>query len=116
LGADLSFFLSNDAATIDVTVTDEEGNYVNSWELNNLEAGKQTTHWDGLDYEGNQAEAGTYKFVVQAKDIEGETVASTTFQNGTVTGISFDNGVTYLVINGEKVTLAEVVGITEQAA
>jgi flagellar basal-body rod modification protein FlgD len=116
LGADLSFYLEADAATIDITVMDAEGNYVDSWELNDLEAGKQSTHWDGLDYEGNQAEAGTYNFVVQAKDIEGETVSSTTFQNGMVTGISFDDGVTYLVINGEKVTLAEVVGITEQAA
>ena len=116
LGADLSFDLRDDAASIAITITDGEGKVVRTWELNDLEAGRQSAHWDGMNTDGEAAEPGTYTYVVQAKNLEGDSVSAYTYQKGTVTGISFDQGVTFLVVNGEKVTLAEIVGIKDQEA
>jgi len=115
-GADLSFELRDDAATVAITITDEEGKAVRTWEVNNLEAGRRTVHWDGMNYEGKAAEAGAYTYVVRAKNLDGDTVSASTFQKGKVTGISFDKGVTFLVVNGDNVTLAEIVGIKDQEA
>ncbi|MBI4774907.1 MAG: hypothetical protein HY788_12140 [Deltaproteobacteria bacterium] len=115
-GADLTFELQDDAATVAITVTDEEGKAVRTWEVNNLEAGRQTVHWDGMNYEGEAADPGAYTYVVRAKNLDGDSVSASTYQKGEVTGISFDSGVTFLVVNGENVTLAEIVGIKEQEA
>jgi flagellar basal-body rod modification protein FlgD len=115
-GADVSFELADDAATVAITITDEEGKVVRTWELNDMKEGRQTAHWDGLNTDGEAVDPGTYTYVVQAKNLEGESVPTYTYQKGTVTGISFDQGVTFLVVNGEKVTLAEIVGIKEQGA
>ena len=63
-----------------------------------LAAGRQTVSWDGRDRGGNTVADGAYTFEVQAEGSGKEAVAATTYTRGTVSGVSFQDGVTYLAV------------------
>jgi len=66
----------------------------------------------GNDASGNQLPAGDYTFEIKAKDISGAMVNVVTNSFGTVTGVNFENGLSYLVLNdGRNITLSEIKSI-----
>jgi len=111
---ELGFYLSGDAAKVDITVLDENGKVVRLLDLYDLSGGKHTFTWDGRDLDGNSVEAGNYRFQVAAKDSQGNGLQVETFQRGIVSGLTFEDGVTYLDVNGKQVTLAEIITIRSQ--
>jgi len=110
------FELSAAAKQATVSIYDATGNFVVDIELTSLPAGQQSVTWDGKDRNGNTVADGSYTFDVQAEGTNGETPTATTYSRGTVTGITFEDGITYLMVGGAKVAIGDVTRISQGAS
>jgi flagellar basal-body rod modification protein FlgD len=106
-----NFSLDANAAVATVSIYDSTGEFVRSFEAEGLAAGHNTLFWDGTDKDGNPAANGTYSFEVLAADTEGRSIEATTFFNGTVDKVTFENDQAYLVSGSEKFALGDVVQV-----
>ncbi len=112
--ATMNYDLAEDASTVNVTIRDSIGKVVRSVNMDAQEAGNNNYVWDGKDDLGNQLEDDSYTFDIDAVDKEGDYMQVSTTSSGHVTGISFQNGMTYLVLDGTKnVSLGEIKTIEE---
>lgn len=107
------FELSAAAKQATVSIYDATGNFVADIQLTGLKAGKQSVTWDAKDRNGNSAADGIYTFEVQAEGASGEKLTATTYSKGTVTGITFEDGITYLTVGGSKVAIGDVTKISQ---
>ena len=64
--------------------------------------------WDGTDDSGEAVSSGRYTFVIDAVDYNGQAVSSTSYAKGEVTGVRYDDGITYLIIGDKEVTISDV--------
>jgi flagellar basal-body rod modification protein FlgD len=95
-----------------VQIFDAHGNIVRIIDQGARDTSKQTFTWDGKDQQGNQLPAGNYTFQVSAVDKTNQSIQVSTSSIGTVTGISFEGGVTYLNIGPGKVNMSDIIAIT----
>jgi flagellar basal-body rod modification protein FlgD len=109
------FELDQAAKRAVVSIYDSTGAYVKDVVATGLSAGKQTVSWDGKDRNGNTAADGAYTFDVQAEGSNKETVGATTYCKGTVSGVTFRDGITYLTVGSGKVAIGDVTQITQSA-
>jgi flagellar basal-body rod modification protein FlgD len=72
---------------------------------------KQTFTWDGKDQQGAQLPAGNYTFSISAIDANKQPIQVTTSRIATVTGISFENGVAYLNLGSDRITMNDLMAI-----
>jgi flagellar basal-body rod modification protein FlgD len=98
-----------------VSIYDAAGNFVKDIQASALSAGKQSLIWDVRDRNGNPVPAGTYTFEVQAEGADGTKVGVTTYSKGTVTGVTFEDGITYLIVGSSKVAIGDVTQISQGA-
>ena len=112
--ASLDYELMDHAGSVTIKIYDENMQLVRIVELGSQDAGRQGWTWDGEDNEGNEVDAGTYTFEVSAADVDGEDVAVTTYLKGTVTGVTFEDGITYLVLGEQKVAIGDVIKVLDQ--
>ncbi len=111
--ADAGYELKGDAASVIVSVYDESGAMVWTGETGQHREGINTFGWNGTDINGNQLPAGQYTFGIDAKDISGNTVGASTIEKGLVTGISFEDGLTYLTVDdNRKINLSDIRSIS----
>jgi flagellar basal-body rod modification protein FlgD len=111
--AHIQFSLSENAATVFVHIYDENGNYIREIESGALGAGQQEISWDGYDYLDGQVPDGTYNYEVTALDGEGQSVDVTTFVNGTVTGVNYKDGQSYLFTGNQQIPMGDVVQVLD---
>ncbi|MBI4848405.1 MAG: flagellar biosynthesis protein FlgD [Nitrospirae bacterium] len=110
--ADIGYELSGDAATVEISVYDGSGNLVVAKKLGAQSKGENKFVWDGKDTQGNQMPEGNYTFEIQAKDVSGNDVSTAANSTGKVTGVVFEDGVTYLVLDsGRNINLSEIEAI-----
>jgi len=110
--ADVSYVLSNDAASVKISIYDGSGKLVATKNAGPQLKGDNEFIWDGKDVSGNQMPKGSYTFEVKAKDASGGTVEALTNSSGTVTGVVFKDDLTYLVLNdGRNINLSEIQSI-----
>ena len=76
-----------------------------------LAAGKQTLRWDGNDTNGNLAPDGKYTFEIMAQDAGKNKVNAITYSKGMVSGISFENNITYLQTGDRRIAVGDVVQV-----
>jgi flagellar basal-body rod modification protein FlgD len=100
--AEMDFNLDDDAVSAKIIIKNEAGKVVRSQDLEALNAGSGSYVWDGKDDLGEDMPMGNYTFDVEAYDIEGNPVNVTTKSLGRVTDIAFEDGMTYLVLDGNK--------------
>lgn len=96
-----------------IQIFDANGNLVRQINEGAVDTSQQTFTWDGKDQQGNQLPAGNYTFSVSATDANNQPIQVATSMNATVTGISFKNGVTYLDLGSDQITLNDVIAITQ---
>jgi len=105
--------LDSDATAVFASISNSEGLYVRTLELGPLSEGKQAVTWDGTDDNGNPVPDGKYTLEIQAVGTDGETIQATSLIKGIVSGATFEDGMTYLLINGSEVPLDSVTKITQ---
>jgi len=110
--AELSYELLDDATSVTITIMDSNGTVVWSKDIGAQDAGLHTFVWDGTDMNGNPLPEGIYTFQVEASASDGSEVMAVTSSSGIVSEVSFEDGLTYLVLqDGRKVLLSDIQSI-----
>ncbi len=109
---EMIYNLASDAEEVTITVYDEDGNIVKTITLENQSAGEHRIEFDGLDNDNSPLADGNYRFEVSATDADGNSVSATTYIMGVVERVVFENGYTYLIVNGEKISISDVTEIS----
>jgi flagellar basal-body rod modification protein FlgD len=109
--ATLNYQLGGEAREVMVRISDEAGRVVRTLLVGGQPAGFQNVTWNGLDEQGNRLPSGGYTYEVSAVDGERRPVPATTFMQGRVTGITFEGGIAYLMVNGARVPASGVLRI-----
>jgi flagellar basal-body rod modification protein FlgD len=105
------FELSEDCENVYIKIRDAYGTYVADIEAGPLEAGQHTISWDATDDTDMEVPEGAYTFTVMASDANGNTVASTSFITGTVTGVNYESGETKLLIGDQELPISSVIRV-----
>jgi flagellar basal-body rod modification protein FlgD len=104
----LSFSLGEDASEVTIDIFNSAGANVSTLNLGALNGGQKEFVWPGTDSSGAPLPAGTYTFGVTAEDASGNFVETGTFSAGVVTDIIFEEGETFAIVNGQKVSVNEI--------
>jgi flagellar basal-body rod modification protein FlgD len=104
----LNFELEDSAAEVVVEVYTDEGTLVRTIDIADAPQGDIQCLWDGKDGSGSEVAAGRYVFNVEATDYDGSCIESKTYVTGTVTGVRYDDGITFLIIGNKEVTISDV--------
>lgn len=111
--ATLNYQLEGDAREVMIQISDETGNVVRNIRAGVQPAGMQNVTWNGLDEHGNNLPEGTYTYDVSAADVTGAPVRAQTYTQGRVTGVTFENSIAYLMVNGARVPASGVLRIDQ---
>ena len=110
----MSYDLTDDASSVKILISDASGKLVRSEDLDSQAAGVNHYSWDGKDDLGNTLPDGSYTFEIEALDGLGNPVNAVASSSGYVTGVAFEDSMTYLVLDGiRKVYLSDVKSIQE---
>jgi len=94
-----------------IQIFDANGNMVKVIDDGVKDTSKQKLTWDGKNQQGAALPAGNYAFKVSAVDEKNQPIQATTSKIATVTGISFENGVIYLNMGSDKITMNQLIAI-----
>jgi len=111
VAGDIYFELADEATEVYATISDSNGAYIRSITTGSLGAGNQMVTWDGTDDNGNTVPDGAYTVEIQAVGTNGNAVEATPLIKGTVTGATFEDGLTYLLIGENAIPLSNVTKI-----
>ena len=109
----MHFELDEKAQEVSIYIYDSSGDLVKIVECESLEAGDQSIVWNGTDDEGDALPEGSYSFEVQASGADGGKVGATTYMIERVTGVTFEDSVTYLLAGNLKIPVSNVVEVRE---
>jgi flagellar basal-body rod modification protein FlgD len=109
----LNYNLNAGAQNISIDITNSSGMTVRTLEVNPQSSGDQEVIWDGLDSDGNELGDGIYTFSVSATSGNGTSVPVTTYTCGTVTGVSYVEGMAEFMIGSMQIALGNIYQITE---
>lgn len=114
--ARLHFELAEPADNVVVTIRDMTGTPVRAIDLGSLGEGEHEVGWNGLGNDGEEIPGGDYSFSVAAKT-EGKDeaeVQAIELIMGQVTGVTFENGETLLVVDDDFfVSLSEILSLNK---
>jgi flagellar basal-body rod modification protein FlgD len=103
----VSATLASPATDVEMEVDDANGHQVRRQSFGPM-AGTNTLTWDGHSDSGIAEPAGTYTIKVTATDASGKPVSVTQQSSGLITGVTFQNGITQLMIGNTPVSLSDV--------
>jgi flagellar basal-body rod modification protein FlgD len=96
---------------VTLQIFDSNGNPIRSIDAGIKDTSEQKFVWDGKDQQGVPMRDGKYAFQVSAVDEKGQSIQVSPYTTGTVTGISFENGISYIHVGSGKITLSEILAI-----
>ena len=108
-------FKMDDAASVNVTIKDADGNVMYT-EKGDMQAGAGQFAWDGTTSTGGKAPAGTYSITMQGTNVEGKNVPISTELSGAVTGVDFTGSEPVLLIGTARVNLSGVTSVKQAAS
>lgn len=108
----ISYDLGGNAASVILDIYDSGNNKVASIVRGAESAGTYNFVWDGKDINGNVLSDGNYTFSITAIDSAGLPVASRAYQKSKVTSVVFDNGVAYAVAGNNKININNITTVS----
>ena len=114
--SEIQFSLPSDAAQVTVYLYDAGGNLVHTLNQGHMEAGKQTSIWNGTDETGQPLPSGTYRCEVVAKDGTEGLIAVQLMERGTVQEVAFEDGVPLVRVGDRWISLSDIQGIRMSSA
>jgi len=110
----IHFDLGAAAQAVLVNIYDSNGNYVRTIESGYLGAGENEISWDGKDQAGYSLPDGRYSFEVMAADAEGRFVDAISYVSSRVTGVSFEDRMTYVLTEDGKYAVGDIRRVLQQ--
>lgn len=122
---DVRFFVPEDMRNVQVTIyelvttMDTDGKPVTTRRAvrvlgqKNMGTGVHTVGWDGLSDERELVGDGKYEVEITGNNSVGEAVLAVPLVVDRATGVSFENGVTYLEVGGNRVPLNKIYSVFE---
>ncbi len=110
---EVGYQLDDNAKKVQVSIQ-HNGSIVRTLDGTDLTKGNHFLTWDGLTELGAPAEHGDYKVIIQAKALEGESIAASPLLKSEVTGVDLggDFGGTLLTKTGE-IGFNKIIGVFE---
>lgn len=109
--AKLHYKLGAFAETVTIDIFDGSGKKIASHTVNQIGEGDQMFEWDGTTLSGDRAQAGTYSYTVTAVDAAGNEIVAAPYMKGIVTGVHYIEGQAYLIMDGAKISLGDVIEV-----
>jgi len=100
-------------ANVTIQISDSSGNVVRQINAGYMDTSMQTIGWDGKDQQGTALPDGIYIIQVSATDQSGKAVSATTYQTGTVDGVSFQNGAAVYQVGGTNFNFSDILAISD---
>jgi flagellar basal-body rod modification protein FlgD len=102
------------AGKLTVNVVGPTGDTVRSLDLGSQAPGDVAVAWDGRDSNGVVMPAGDYTLQPAAFDADGNAVAVSVRNSGSVTGVAFEDGLPVLKVGGSLIKMSDVTSINER--
>lgn len=112
-GAQWTYELPKDAAAIEMTIKDAQGQIAWQGPAPERQAGRHTITWDGQLPGGARAPAGSYALSLAAKDANGINIPTPINVMGTVTAAETIDGETWLTVDSVKVRMSAVTSVRQ---
>ncbi len=109
--ATCEFELPAEAKRVVVTIYDAAGGFVKDIDLSGQFSGRQSVAWDGTDRNGAPVADGAYSFEVQAEGANGIALSVSPRSRGVVTGVVFEDGITYLITGQNRFAIGDVLQV-----
>jgi flagellar basal-body rod modification protein FlgD len=110
----LQVALADGADEVFVSVYDAAGDLRSTFSTDAMDAGLGEIEWDGADMDGNPLPDGTYWFEVKAVDGSGNEISVSPISRGRVSGVSYGDGETALVVNDLTVPLDTIIKVIQE--
>jgi flagellar basal-body rod modification protein FlgD len=107
--AKLTYALEREAATVRVTIQDQQGKAIRILDLGTQSAGKQEVQWDGRNQNGLLMPNGTYQYQVLAKDAKGGAVVAAPSSVLKISGVRMVNGTPQLAAGNYVIDRKDIV-------
>ena len=106
---------AEDVKSGNIEIYDDKNRLVKTMKIDENSKGKHTFTWDGLTDAGEKALAGEYKIVAKYQNPDGVTL-NADFGSYKIESVKFEDGKTYLKLNGSFVDFSKVSEIFEQTS
>ncbi len=116
--SETQFTLDDPVYGVTAHIYDEDGKLVQTEVLGDLSAGDHSYVWDGLDYDGDEVDDGTYVIALTGYSDESlsTSVSISTNVSGVVSGMSFEDGNVVLTLeDGRQVNLLNIIEVSDAA-
>lgn len=104
----ISYKLPSAIAGATINIYNAGGLLVDTIQIGSQKSGEQSITWDSSGFN-----SGNYTYSINAKDQNGNAVKADTYINGVVSGVSYKDNLSYLVINGKEVAFTDVIKINK---
>ena len=108
----MDYKLAEDARATTIAVYNSRGELVKTIERGSQKAGEYEYTWEGKDDKGKTVPEGEYTYKVTATNSQDEKIKTTTYVAGTVTGLAFEDGISYLLLGKRKIALGNVIKVS----
>ncbi len=105
----INYKLPSDIASGTISIYNSNGLLVDTLSVGAQKSGQQSFTWNS-----NGQDTGNYTYEISAKDKSGTSVTVDSYITGTVTGVSYKDNLSYLVINGQEVAFTDVIKINKK--
>lgn len=112
--ASIDFNLHDQASNVNINIYDKNKAFVDTIKFGRMDSGEQSATWYGQDSNGNNMPEGNYTYELYASDEDAKKVAASSYTTGVVDGITFDEGVGYVLIDGQKIAIGDIVEIRDK--
>ena len=113
---DWTYELAGNAQGAKLNVTDAAGKVVWTQDAPDLSQGQHPFNWDGSTMSGGKATAGTYTLKVTANDSQQQSVNTSVYVQGVVTGVQNSSSGTQLNLGSTTVDYANVTKVQNTTA
>ncbi|OGW13852.1 MAG: hypothetical protein A3G93_06685 [Nitrospinae bacterium RIFCSPLOWO2_12_FULL_45_22] len=108
----MDYKLAEDARATTIAVYNSRGELVKTIERGSQKAGEYEYTWEGKDDKGKTVPEGEYTYKVTATNSQDEKIKTTTYVTGAVTGLAFEDGISYLLLGKRKIALGNVIKVS----
>jgi flagellar basal-body rod modification protein FlgD len=106
----------DEGGNVTIDVYDSQGQRVRTLYQGIEDKGEHSVNWDGRDDTGTLVGDETYTFEITARDENGLIIPSNTYISGEVTGITYKNGQSYLMIGDKLLDSSKIIEVSQTMA